>query len=658
MVTPDRAFDMRMVASIVSTADFCVVRDSSMCRVRKCAGVVLWIVGLLVAPCGVISAAPQLPNIVYMLADDMGMGDVRSYSPTSPVNTPNIDRIATAGMRFTDAHSSDSVCTPTRYSILTGQYAWRGAYTGTGVLVPFSTSIIDTNRLTVADMLKSSGYDTGAFGKWHLGANWQTNGGAPANTQGSNINFNLQFTNGPLAQGFDTYFGVEGSPNFPPYGFVRDNRLVDTVNSGTMQVHGGTVPVLPSSFGQGTPFTAANWYGPQVSTYNIKDATPAITNEATAYISSKAGGPKPFFTYIPFPGVHEPINPPDFATGQSGVTGSKAAYGDFVWTVDWAVGQVLDTLNDPNHDGNTSDSILNNTLVIFGSDNGASTFLGFGSSPGKVNGVSVRDNKASIYEGGARIPFIAQWPGHVPSGTTNSHPVDENDFMATVAGIIGYNLPSNAAEDSVNISSELLATSPIPSRSVSIQRSTDTSRAIRQVDTAGTEWKLIFTNGDGVSTGTPVDPMAPLTDFTKVQLYNLTTDPGESINLLSGGGNATMQQKALQLQLIMENFIATGRSANIPGDYNGDRMVNASDYIVWRNALGTVGTSAADGNYDGVVDSGDYILWRKALAASGSGSGGLLGEFGSNVPEPSSFLLVATSLCCLIAHSARRRRAC
>ena len=506
------------------------------------------LVGALVSMGG--SALAQMPNIVYILADDMGLGDVRSYSPTSPVNTPNIDRIANAGMRFTNAHSSDSVCTPTRYSLMTGQYAFRGAL-NSGVLAPFAGPIIDPSRLTVADMLKASGYSTAAFGKWHLGSTWTTtNGQAPA-ANGSNVNFSVPITGGAVDQGFDTFFGVDGSTNYPPYTFIRDRQAVgsDLVT-----------PAIPTGQVQGNPTGQYNSPGPISPGYNISNALPTIVNEATSYISSKANQASPFFAYMPLTAPHHPINPPNFLAGSSG----QGAYGDFIAAVDWSVGQVLDTLSDPNHDGNTADSIVNNTLVVFTSDNGADKLFSFSTSTGAVNGVPLRNEKASIYEGGARLPLLAQWAGHIPVGAVNDHQVELNDFMATAANVVGYTLPTNAAEDSYNILPELLGTATSPVRSLGVQRSTNGTYAIRQTDTAGNEWKLIFNNGDGNTTGTKVDPKNPLTNFSTVQLYNLKTDPGEQTNLLSGGGTASAQQKALQLQGFMQTYLYAGRSVNIP----------------------------------------------------------------------------------------------
>jgi arylsulfatase A len=841
------------------------MRDANgYCLAAKCVRGIAFLIGsfaiLHALACLSDSAAvaqSAMPNIVYILADDMGIGDVRSYTSNSPVNTPNIDRIANAGMRFTDAHSLDAVCTPSRYGILTGQYAWRTSLQS-GVLNPYAPPLINADRLTVSEMLKTSGYDTGAFGKWHLGMTWATTNSQAPTTSGSNVDHSQAITNGPTDRGFDTFFGVD-AVNYPPYAFIRNNKTVGpdlvTPTSPTGQVYGN-----PSN-------TVINSLGPIAPGYDIHNTLPTIIGQANAFIGSKANQAKPFFAYIPLTAPHEPIVPPSFAQGQTGLNGNNAsAYGDFIWSVDWAVGQVLDKLSDPDGNPNTNDSVLDNTLVVFTADNGADTGASFSSSPGKINGVPLRGSKAQIYEGGTREPFLAQWTGHVPAGTVNNHLVMLNDLMATVSGITGYNLPSSSAEDSINILSELTGSATTSVRTAGVTHSTQGAMAIRQIDSAGNEWKLIFTPGDGGYLDTQkVDPKATITDFSKLQLYNLTSDPGEQSNLLSGGGSQGTQQKALQLQGLLQGYIYSGRSTavpprtsitgastmlvdfgnnlsqtnlpgwnnlagntfgdpsfakglydqgggymgivlksqfvnagsstgvtdpaanyngpypaglagvpdtalqdgfyvadngklvitlesldahatydllfysatkfgmdytlftvigattqqghiapvvnnatqvaeflgitadslrrieidvegrqpngslqnpsvnfdgrgqlnfmriiehllEIPGDFNGDRIVDSADYYAWRSALGTTGTNAADGNHDGVVDGSDYLIWRKAISSIATGSGSGSAQLPSGVPEPTGIILFAVAMMGLALNSPRGSR--
>jgi arylsulfatase A-like enzyme len=502
--------------------------------------------------CARVWAQPERPNIVYILADDMGIGDIRSYTANSPVNTPNIDRIATAGMRFSNAHSSSSVCSPTRYSILTGRYAWRTSLQA-GVVTPHAPGLIEPSRLTLGEMLQSVGYSTAAIGKWHLGENWvTTNGGAPLPT-GANVDYTQPFTNGPTAHGFDSYFGTD-IINWPPYTYIRDNRTVGA------DLHTPAVPVgMPPN---NTPFIPPGGNQPGLVTpgFNLRDVMPDITDEAVSYISARAAQPNPFFLYLPITAPHEPIFPPAFLQGTSGVTGPKQAYGDFIATVDWAVGRVLDTLEDPNGDNDTSDSIIDDTLIVFTADNGAEGHIAFSTSAGRIGGAALRGDKHTIYEGGHRVPFIAQWNNRIPAGTTNDQLVELNDFMATVADVIDYQLPAGAAPDSVNIAPQLLGQTGDPARNRGVQHSVAGAFAFRQFDEHGQEWKLIFTSNDGGTAAGKHNPMSPITDFGQLQLYNLTADPGEQTNLLSGGGTPAMQQRATAMQAVLQQFISSGQS--------------------------------------------------------------------------------------------------
>ncbi|HEX4415704.1 MAG TPA: sulfatase-like hydrolase/transferase [Lacipirellulaceae bacterium] len=564
-----------------------------------------------------------MPNIVYILADDMGLGDVRGYTPTSAIDTPNIDRLASGGMMFTNAHTSDSVCTPSRYALLTGQYAWRGASLQ-GALQPFSPPITDPNRLTVAEMLQASGYSTAMFGKWHLGLGYSTTNGAPAAINGSNVDFSKPITGGPADRGFDTFLGIDGSANYPPYAFINGRYTVGS-DLVTPAVPTGQVSGNPANF-------AINLPGPIADGFDTTKTLQTLTTATTNYISSKANQGQPFFTYFAMNAPHAPITP---APGlDSGYRGPNAPYANFVYSVDQAVGQVLDTINDPNHDGDTSDSIANNTLVVFTADNGAADLFAMPNSAGNINGVPMRGSKDTIYEGGTRVPFLAQWGGHIPAGTVNNHIVALNDFTATAATLTGYTLPtSGAAEDSINILPELLGTATKSVRSVNVEHSTGGTFAIHQVDSAGTEWKLIFSSGDGTTSANNYDPTVGITDFTRVQLYNLTSDPGEQTNLLSGGGARKNQRKALQLQRYMQSYIYTGRSAGIKPetlvqgsatelgtttmlvDFGVNTQQTTQAGVTWNNFTGTPysdptitkGVYDQGGGYTGIVMKSQFV---------------------------------------------------
>ena len=501
------------------------------------------------------------PNIVYILADDMGIGDIRSYNAASPVNTPNIDRIAAAGMRFTNAHSSSSVCSPTRYSILTGRYAWRTSLQS-GVVLPHAPGLIEPARLTIGEMLQDAGYSTAAVGKWHLGMNWVTTGGAPLQ-DGTNVDYTQPFTNGPTDHGFDSYVG-DDIINWPPYTWIRDDHTVGS------DLQTPAVPV--GSTGTNTnPYVPSGGSRPGLVTpgYNLRDVMPMITDQAVSYIASRAALPNPFFLYFPLTAPHEPILPPAFMQGVSGVTGPKQAYGDFIATVDWSVGRVLDALRDPNGDQDTSDSIVDNTIIVFAADNGAEAGPSFTTSPGMIGTTPMRGDKHTIYEGGHRVPFLAQWNSHIPAGTTNEQLVELNDFMATVAELVDYDLPDDAAPDSVSIAPQLRGQTTAPPRNRGVSHSTAGVFAIRQFDERGKEWKLIFSSNDGTSAFGKVNPTSTISDFGGLQLYNISDDPGEQTNLLSGGGTPKMQQRALAMQSVLQQFITSGESSPL-GLLDGD----------------------------------------------------------------------------------------
>ena len=411
--------------------------------------------------------------------------------------------------------------------------------------------------------------------------------------------------------------------NYPPYAFINGRQ---TVGSDLI------TPSVPTGSVRGNPIDPVNLPGPIAPGFDTSTTLTTLTTATDNCISSKSNSGQPFFAYFAMNAPHAPITPTPGVNG--GYTGPNAAYANFVASVDKAVGQVLDTINDPNHDGDTSDSIANNTLIVFTADNGASTQFGFQDSTGKINGAPLRGDKSTIYEGGLRVPFVAQWAGHIPAATTNNHMIELNDFMATAARITGSSLPTNAAEDSVNILPELLGTATTPMRSLSIEHSTNGTFALHQMDSAGAEWKLAFTSGDGSAGDThKYDPTQNITDFTKVQLYNLTSDPGEQTNLLNGGGSLSARRKALQLQKYMQTFIYAGRSANLPPktivngssaevgettmlvDFGHNTQQTTQQGVTWNNYAGqsysdptiTKGLYDQGGGYTGIVMQSKFV---------------------------------------------------
>ncbi len=372
---------------------------------------------LLVCALGCKAPAAEKPNIVFVLFDDMGYGEPQSYRAASRLKTPNIDRLAAAGMRFTDAHSASAVCTPTRYGLLTGRYPSRiGQY---GVLTTYNPPIIPKSRLTVASFLKQHGYQTACIGKWHLGMKWE---GKPGDQKLVPVGSRL--LSGPNDLGFDYFYGFTHARNIGT--ILAQDRVVE----------------------------------------NVKDVEnqPRMIAKAVEWIEGREAG-KPFFLYFPMCPPHTPVVPaPEFA-GKSGAVDEvkkDPAYGDWVYQGDHMLGQLLDALE--------RKGLAGNTLVIATADNGAA---GRPYAP-------LRASKSSIYEGGHRVPFLARWPGRIAPGAVCAETICLNDLIATCADIIGEQLPDNAGEDSVSILPALTGTARPPLREATVHQSAGGDLAIRQ----------------------------------------------------------------------------------------------------------------------------------------------------------------------------------
>jgi len=459
------------------------------------------------------ATSSERPNIVIILADDLGYGDPGCYNDQSKIPTPHIDQLALEGLRLTDAHTPSSVCTPTRYGLLTGRYCWRSALKSS-VLWPWAPSLIEPDRLTLPAMVKQHDYRTACIGKWHLGWEWPLKGGGYFRDKvpGHNtdlkrskelsklIDFTRPLGGGPLACGFDYYFG-DDVPNFPPYCFIENDRPI-----------GSPTAAKPKEM-FGLP-------GPAVPGWDLSVVMPTLTQRAARYLREQAeGSGEPFFLYMPLTAPHTPIAPSPHFIGKS----EAGWYGDFVHEVDWTVGQVMDVLK--------KTGLAENTLVIFTSDNGSPQRDGtkMAGSPGSVKTKYGHDPsrpwrgmKADIWEGGHRVPFIARWPGHVPEGTTSAEPIVLTDLMRSIATILGHELPENAAEDSFDILPLLLGEKRSqPIRDHLIHHSLHGTFSIRQGP-----WKLILGRGSGGFSG-----YTPPKDAPPGQLYHLDEDPSESKNL-------------------------------------------------------------------------------------------------------------------------------
>jgi len=454
------------------------------------------------------------PNVIYILADDMGYGDMGCNNPESKIPTPNLDLLAAEGMRFTDAHAGSSVCTPSRYNILTGRYAWRSRLKR-GIVWEWDAPLIEPDRLTVAQLLNDRGYRTACIGKWHLGWDWALRaGGHPNDTlsygafdraqrdaMSAKIDFSEPIAGGPTARGFDYYFGVD-VPNFPPYAFFENDRL-------TAQP---TAQKPESMYGRP---------GPAVPDWSLEAVVPECTRRAVEWIEERRGDSAPFFLYLPLTSPHSPIVPNEPFVGTSGC----GPYGDFVCEVDWVVGQVMEALERSGQ--------AENTLLIFTSDNGPE-----GRTPDEI-GVyervrthdhysmgALRGIKRDAWEGGHRVPFVARWPARTKAGAVCSELVVLGDLMATCAELVDASLADDEGEDSVSFL-PLLCGRDAPVRSHAIHHSMTGRFALRRGD-----WVLIDspTGGDNPEPDWFGTERGYVPHSEPGELYNLREDLSERVN--------------------------------------------------------------------------------------------------------------------------------
>lgn len=443
---------------------------------------------------------PVRPNIVVILADDLGIGDPTCYNRESKIQTPNVDRIAREGMRFSDVHSASSVCTPTRYAILTGRYAWRTRMKS-GVLQGYSRALIEARRPTVASLLRDAGYVTAAFGKWHLGFQEFD----PRESESKQlVEYARPLRPGPMTIGFDKFFGIPASLDMPPYLFVENDHPVE-MPTATIGDSGD------AKYARG-PF----WRGGAIApSFRHADVLPRITERAVAFIDrqAKSGPHKPFFLYFALTAPHTPYLPSHSFRGQSGA----GDYGDFVSMVDASVGEILSGLE--------RNRLTDQTFVIMTSDNGARWTPEEIRQFGHRSNLNNRGQKSDIFEGGHRIPFLARWPGKIRAGSTSDELGCLVDLLATCAAVAGVPLPTNAAEDSFSLLPAILS-QPLdrPIRDAVVHHSGGGMFAIRSGD-----WKLVLGLGSGGFTRPAF--VNPKPGEPAGQLYNLATDRQETMNV-------------------------------------------------------------------------------------------------------------------------------
>jgi arylsulfatase A len=494
------------------------------------------------------------PNILMFLCDDMGYGDPQCLNPKSKIPTPNIDRLAKQGMTFTDAHVAASICTPSRYSLLTGRYCWRSRLPS-GITWYWDPPLLEKGRMTMASMLRQYGYATACVGKWHLGWDWPLTDGTYISDHvkgpslpykqreeyGKKIDYTRPIKEGPTTRGFDYYFGTT-VPNFPPYCFIENDRTVGTP----------TLPKPKDMFGR-------SW-GPMVEGWKLEKILPTLTDKAVACIDNHArhSKDKPLFLYFASTAPHTPIRPDKPFQGKS----QAGPYGDLVHQVDWTLGQLLAALE--------RNGMAENTIVVFTSDNGSPQRAGdphlhgkesfkpgavvemYGHNPSYI----YRGMKWHIWDGGHRVPFIVCWPGKVRAGSICGQTVCLTDWMRTFATMLGDKLPADAGEDSYDIMPLLADKTDKPIREATVHHSSmagpkmdiGNGFAVRQG-----KWKMIYGVGPHGRVKSRVKGLPA--DAPPGELYDMQIDPQEKNNLWN-----ERQDVVKRLVNLLEKYQKEGRS--------------------------------------------------------------------------------------------------
>ncbi|MCP5537929.1 MAG: arylsulfatase [Akkermansiaceae bacterium] len=468
------------------------------------------------------------PNIIYILADDLGYGDVQALNPKQgKIPTPGMDRLAEQGMVFTDAHSNSSVCTPTRYGVLTGRYNWR-TYKQSGVLFGFDQPLIAKDRLTVAGLLKKQGYKTAMVGKWHLGLGLRSPDGKPTKGQKAavdGVDWSARITGGPVDLGFDSWYGIAASLDMPPYIFINNDHFV----------------------GKCTTTKAFHRKGPAHADFEAVDVLDTIGEKAADFIRRQKAD-EPFFLYVPLTSPHAPIIPTDQWKGKS----KLGLYGDFVMQTDAVVARITDAVD--------AAKLADNTIIIVTSDNGCSKVADIPGlkKQGHFPNAHYRGSKSDIWDGGHRVPFIVRWPAGVEAGSSSGEVICLTDLMATCAELSGGKLPDNAGEDSVSFAPALKGKPIVSTRKGVVHHSVSGQFAYRQG-----KWKLLLTKASGGWT------REKMSDNSPAQLYDMEADPGEQKNLYK-----SHPEVVERLIAQLESDVKRGRSTDGPDQKNDIKVIN------------------------------------------------------------------------------------
>lgn len=465
-----------------------------------------------------VASAASPPNIVYILCDDLGYGDIQFMAPkTSRIPTPHTDRLASQGMIFTDAHSGSAVCTPTRYGIMTGRYSWRTRLQQ-GVVQGFAPALIAEDRMTVAGFLQQHGYHTAVIGKWHLDFQYQdpdTRQILRRKNKKVPPPVGALIPDGPVHRGFDFFHGFHHAGNMEAV--IENDRVI---------MHDDVTNMLPR-----------------------------LAEQSVAYIDSRAQADQPFFLYLPLSSPHTPIVPTKQWQGKSGIN----KYADFVMQTDDVVGQVTSALQ--------RHKLTDNTLVIFTSDNGTSRAAKFDELLAKGHHATahLKGSKTDIWDGGHRVPFIVRWPGHVAAGSQCDQTICHTDLFATVATLLGEEVPPRTCEDSVSFLPALSGNLIDATRKGIIHHSGRGLFAYRQGS-----WKLILARASGGWTAPEANAPA---DAPYAQLYDLQADPSETTNLYTARPQVF---QALLSQLTQD--VQSGRSTDGPASAN-----DVENIVLWKS---------------------------------------------------------------------------
>lgn len=472
----------------------------------------------------------EMPNIIFILADDMGYGDLQVLNPKSKIPTPNMDKLAAAGMYFTDAHSYSGVCTPTRYGVLTGRYCFRTRVSA-GVLGGHDVSLIEPGRETVATLLGKAGYRSACVGKWHLGLDYKKkdpnkllyegpNFGNTKNTD--NVDYTGTIDGGPCDHGFDYSYILPASLDIQPYIYISNKKVVNT----DLEHIDGVAERTRGLFWR---------HGDAEKGFDFYDVLPMLTRHAMGFIRKhhKETPDHPFFLYFPLTAPHTPWVPTESFLG----TSEAGTYGDFVHQVDHSLGQIMQLVD--------SLEIHSNTIIILTSDNGSHWKPEDIAKYDHQANAHFRGMKSDVWEGGHRVPFLVRWPGTIPEGSSSNRMICHNDLLATVAELTGQQLDWNAGEDSFSYLSALTKEeSEWTERRTMINQAVSTTLAIRKDN-----WKLILDKSSGGWSQNEILEGPPM------QLYNLDEDIGEQHNLYN-----EMPEKVAELEALLHIYRKEGRS--------------------------------------------------------------------------------------------------